>query len=257
MFRNVIMNKKSKLLNIIITIIPFLCIILLWAIIACSIDNDKVLPTVSQTVKQFFNLFGFREFYSIYFTTLLRALISFCVSFVVAMGFAILAIKNSVVQKIISPIISVMRSLPTIAVVLLLIVWTNSQIAPVIVTVIVILPTVYINVKSALESVSKEQLQMCKAFNVSKKNVFKKVVMPQIAGEITYAIGGGLALNLKLMVAAEVIADTSKSIGKYLSLSKLYDQTVMMMALVMVTVVSGLIIELVFSLISKRMNKWK
>ena len=59
------------------------------------------------------------------------------------------------------------------------------------------------------------------------------------------------------MVAAEVLAYTTNSLGNLLQLSKLYDQTATMMALVLVTVILGLIIEGVFSLICKKMGKWQ
>ena len=59
------------------------------------------------------------------------------------------------------------------------------------------------------------------------------------------------------MVAAEVIAFTSDSLGQYLSLSKTYDATATMMALVVCILFIGLFIELIFSALSKRAGRWK
>ena len=69
--------------------------------------------------------------------------------------------------------------------------------------------------------------------------------------------GSGFSLNLKLMVAAEVISQTAYSIGYMLNTSKIYFEVATMIALVLVTVAIGLIIEGVFSFLSKKAGKWK
>lgn len=251
------MKNKDRVLNLIVPIISILCILILWSAVAVVADNPYLLPTFGQTVTVFFSLFGKAEFYLALFGTVIRSLIAFIISFALALGLAILTGKYKRVQKAVAPIISIIRVLPTIAVVLLLLVWTNDFVAPIIVTFLVVFPTLYLNVKNALDSVDYEQIQMCNVFGVSKKDILLKVQLPQIYPPIFKAIGAGLSLNIKLMVAAEVLAFTTNSLGNLLHLSKLYDQMATMMALVLVTVILGLIIEGVFSLISKKMGKWQ
>ena len=145
----------------------------------------------------------------------------------------------------------------TLTIVLLLMFWTSSQVAPVIVTMLVVLPVLYNNLRAALDTVDEDVVQMCSLFGVDKKKVFYKVKLPAILPPVTLAVGSGLSLNLKLMVAAEVLAATANSIGAKLAFSNYNLQVATMIALVVVTVVTGVIIESVFGYLSKKVVKGK
>ncbi|MBO5927636.1 MAG: ABC transporter permease subunit [Clostridia bacterium] len=251
------MNKREKVLNIVATLLPFVCIVIMWAIFSRAINNQVVLPSFSNTIKEFFKLFTYAEFYKSFAFTFLRSLIAFSISFLLSLLVAILSKKYKFFKRAISPLLVVITTLPTIAVVLLLLVWTNSQVAPVIVTILVVFPTLTVNVSSALSVVDPKTIEMARFYKISEKEIYKKIIFPQIKPELISAAGSSLALNLKLMVAAEVLSYTINSIGNYLSLSKLYDQTAKMMALVLVVVLTGLVINFITAKISKRWLKWK
>ncbi len=252
------MNKNGKILNLIIPLISILSIIVLWVILAIVVNNQALLPSLTTTLKEFFSLFIKAEFYHAFFNTLLRSLLSFIFSFSLALALAVLTYKSKKAQRYFAPIISIIRVLPTIAVVLPLLVWTkNSFVTPIIVTFLVVFPTLYLNLKNALSSIDKDQIEMCKVFNVGKKEIYTKVIFPQILPPVILSMGAGLSLNVKLMVAAEVLAYTVSAIGDLLRLAKLYEQMSTMMALVLVTVILGLLIEWLFSFISKKVGKWQ
>ena len=249
------MRKSEKILNLIIPLISVLCIVVLWIVLALVVDNIYLMPGFFTTIKEVFRLFATGEFYSAFLGTILRTLISFVVALSFALVLSVLTFENKRVKSAVAPIISIIRVLPTIAVVLLLLVWTNSFVAPIVVTFLVVFPTIYLNIESAIKSIDYDQVECSKTFGADDKYIFKNVVFPQILPNFFSAVGAGLSLNLKLMVAAEVLALTVNSMGNLLQLAKLYDQMVTMMALVLVTVIFGLIIEGVFSYISKKVGE--
>ena len=230
-------------------------ILLLWAAAARAVDSEYILPTVGETLTALFGLLKSAAFYRAFFGTLLRTLIAFLLSFVFAFITAFAAYKSDGAKRALSPLIVVTRALPTIAVVLLLVVWTNSRVAPVIVTMLVVFPTLYNNLYAALNGIDPELDEMCRVFGVSNKKRLIKVVFPQVAPEFISAAGAGITLNLKLMVAAEVLSQTARSMGYLLNTAKVYFEISSMLALVFVTVVTGLIIETVFSVIARRAVK--
>ena len=71
------------------------------------------------------------------------------------------------------------------------------------------------------------------------------------------SVGTGLSLNLKLMVAAEVLAATAKSIGNMLNNGNYYLEIPKMFALTLVVIVAGLLIEVIFGALAKRTERWK
>ena len=249
------MKTRDKILNAVLPLITVAVIVVLWAAAAKAVDSEYILPTVGETFNALFELFKSAEFYRAFSGTLLRSVKAFAFSYSVAFLFAFLAYKSEKAKRLLSPFIVIVRALPTIAVILLLVVWTNSKVAPIVVTMLVVFPTLYNNLYAALCGIDKELNEMCKVFGVKNSERLKKVVFPQIAPEFITAAGAGLTLNLKLMVAAEVLAQTAHSMGYLLNTSKIYFEISTMLALVLITVIAGLIIELAFGLWAKKAVK--
>ncbi len=251
------MMKKRKILNSMMPIITILILLLVWFVVGVIVNNDYLFPSLSAVFTAFFGVVANGGFYSAYFATLLRSVIAFLISFLLAFVVALLSKKYKLFASAVSPIIKIIRALPTIAVVLLLLFWTNSLVAPVIVTMLVVFPTTYINIKESLSTVDDAQIEACQTFGVSQKEIFFKVQLPQIAPSMLDAVGAGLSLNLKLMVAAEVLSATYISLGNILKTEKYNAEIANMLAVVLVCVITGLLIELVFGLISKKVGKWQ
>jgi NitT/TauT family transport system permease protein len=245
-------GKKERILNLILPLSSIVAILLLWAVAALAVDSEYILPSIGKTFSALMSLLGDGEFYLALLSTLSRSLLAFVVSFILAATLAILASSSVIAERIISPFIAVTRALPTIAVVLLLLFWTNSKVAPVIVTMLVVLPTLYTNVKNALDTVDKTTVEAGMVDGANEKQGFTKIRLPQALPSIYSAMGGGLSLNLKLMVAAEVLAATANSLGYLLNTSKVYFEIATMLALVVITVIIGCAIESVFNALSKK-----
>jgi NitT/TauT family transport system permease protein len=84
-----------------------------------------------------------------------------------------------------------------------------------------------------------------------------KIELPQIAPSVYSAIGSGISLNFKLMVAAEVLSATLKSLGNLLNNAKYSFDIALMHAMVIFAVIFGIVIEAVFNKISKKSGEWR
>ena len=251
------MKKINNIINLILPLITVLCVLLLWTIASVKIGSQYILPSVGQTFSALTEILSTYKFYVAFFHTFLRSLIAFIVSFVLASLMAFLANRYDKALRVISTLISIIRALPTIAIVLILLFWTNVQVAPVIVTMLVVLPTTYTHVKSALEGVDKSAIEAGMVDGAGKYNLFFKVELPQIAPSVYSAVGAGLSLNFKLMVAAEVLSATIKSIGNMLNIYNYNAQIAQMLAVVIMVVVFGIIVEFVFNKISQKVGDWR
>ena len=249
--------KKIILKSLIFPLAMLAALILVWIILAKIIDNQFILPDIQATVLEIFALLKSAEFYHAFFSTLLRAFIAFLISFALALLLAYLSWRSALAKRIISPFISVVRALPTLAVALLLVFWANSRVAPVIVSMLVVLPTTFTNLTQAFDGVDNDAVKACEFFSVSKKDIFFKVQLPQIAPALFSSIGAGLSLNLKLMVAAEVLSQTAYSLGFMLKSAQMYFEIAQMFAIVILIVIVALVIEILFSLLSKKAGKWQ
>ena len=247
---------SEKALSSIFFVLTITGVILLWSLFARLINSEYILPTVIQTVKAFPNLIK-GGLFSALLGTLFRSFIAFLISFILALVLAILSSKSKIGRYIINPLSAITRALPTIAIVLLLLFWTTSKIAPMVVTTIVVFPTVYTGILNALNSFDKDLYSVSKVYNIPRKQMLFKVYLPQIMPDMLILIGANLSLNIKLMVAAEVLSQTANSVGFMLNSAKAYFEISSMLAIVVLTVAIGLCLELVFSGIARKVGKWK
>ena len=247
-------KKANLILSVLVPIVTVLCIIIIWHIVAVKTGDEIILPTPLRTLEEIGRLLGDGRFYKAFGLTLLRSVVAFFVSFFVAFLLAILSKINGVVKKIVKTIIPLLRSLPTIAIVLLLLLWTTSQIAPVVVTLLVVLPTTYTTLCEALEEVDYSLIEMCKTYGIGKKRIVFEVYIPIIMPTVLATIGSGLALNLKLMVAAEVLSQTVNSLGLLMNQSKIYFETATLLALVTLSVITGLVFEVLGNFFASRLR---
>jgi NitT/TauT family transport system permease protein len=251
------MKKLSKITNLILPIITVACVLLLWSIASVRAGSEYILPSVGKTFSALKEVLSTSKFYIAFLYTFLRSLVAFCISFILASIMAFLANRSKSALKVISTLISIIRALPTISIVLILLFWTSVQVAPVIVTMLVVLPTTYTHIKSALDGVEKGALEAGMVDGAGKFNLFLRVEFPQIAPAVYSAVGAGLSLNFKLMVAAEVLSATVKSLGNTLNIYNYNGQIAQMLAVVITAVVFGIIVEFIFNKISQKTGEWR
>ena len=251
------MKRTAKIIGYVLPFVTVGIIFAVWAIVANSLKDEIVLPTVKDTVRETFAMFKEKEFYVAYFNTLLRTAISFLISFAAAFILAYFCYKSEYFKKAVNPIILIIRSFPTIAMVLWLALFVDSSVAPVIVTGFVVLPTLFSSLYGYLKEVDKNLIEMCSVFGVSKSDTLKKVILPPLIGKTTELCGAGISLNLKLMVAAETLAGAARAIGFLMKREKADFETAKLLALVLIVVLTAIIIETAFTFIAGRLKKWE
>ncbi|PWM74559.1 MAG: hypothetical protein DBX59_03260 [Bacillota bacterium] len=248
-------KQDSRVLKIAVPLVTAAIIVGAWAVAAAAVGEPIVLPSPLAVLKEFFLLFADGAFYAGYFATLGRSLIAFAASFTLAYAAAVWARRSEIVSRTVMTVLPLVRALPTVAVALLLVLWTSSRAAAVIVTMLVVFPTLYTNAENSLSAVTAELSEMCKVYRVPKKTRVVKIYLPLVAPSAVTAAGAGFSLNVKLMVAAEVIAATARGLGPQLNIDKINYETAHLLALVLAIVVTGIAVELAARLVSRAMVK--
>ena len=229
----------------------FVCaFVFLWQGAVSIVENDYLLPPIGDIVKEIGRLFADKSFYLSFVATLERVLKAFLVSFALGLVFAVISYLLPTFGKIFSPIVSAMRSLPTMAIILILLVWSTPKKAPVIVAFLALFPMLYTGMISALLTVDQKLSAVCKVYQVPmKKRIFSMYVpiaLPYVMREGV----GALSFSLKLVVSAEVLANTYLSLGGMLQDSKIWMNMSQTFALTFIVVIVGLIFEWLGTMLS-------
>ncbi len=226
-----------------------------WLIVGAAVKNEFLVAPFAQSAKEFFTLFAKAFFWRALLASLLRTLIAFLISFALALGCACLAVAFKQFAAFMRPVAALLRTLPTMAVLLLILVWLTPRTAPVAVAFLVLFPMIYSQLTDSISTVDSELLQMAKVYGFSAKQKLACIYLPHVAPAALGQTGTNLSFGLKLIVSAEVMASTYTAIGGMMAEAQAYINLPRIAALTLVTVLFGIVIEFAFRALSRCLYK--
>lgn len=245
------MNKKRILKNLIYPILSLALFLSTWAIISAVENKPLALPQVDVVFNEFFHLLGQNSTWVALSGTLLNTLFAFLLSVVVAFILSVITTFFKPLHKILSPIITILRSAPTMAVILLSILWLDNDDTPIFIGFLIAFPLLYSSFRLTLTSVDEKTLEMAKVFNVKKLDVLKTIYLPSVASNFISSMQSVISLTVKVVIAAEVMAYASKTIGFEMIQAKIDIETATLLAYTVLAIVLSFILEGIFALINK------
>lgn len=247
---------KRLLINLLYPFIVLFALILLWYLCSLIVNTSLILPNPFICIKEAFKYFLKLSFYKVLLFTIIRSLVSFLLSFILAFLLVLLGLKFQKVNHILEIIIAIIRGIPTMAIILILIIWMRSSLTPIIVAFIVSLPIIYQSLKSSFKMVDTDLLEMASIYNLTKK---KKVYIyyNETLGSIFDIISSNLSLNLKLVIAAEAMALSKNAIGTLMQYDKVYLETEKLFALAIIAVILGFLIEVIVKIVKRHVVRYQ
>ena len=207
-------DKTKKIIeNVAYPLISLVLVLGIWWIVSAVKDKPLVLPAPDKVIVEFFKLFGGVSFWRSVGLSLLRTVICFAISFVMAFAVAVVAGLWTPIHKVMSPIISILRSAPTLAIILIMMLWLDGQTAPVFVGFLIAFPLLYQGIYTAIVGVDKDLVEMAKFYKVKPRDIVFGLYAPEIAPQVFDVSKSTISLTLKVIIASEVLTYAKDSIG--------------------------------------------
>lgn len=203
----------NNVMNVVYPLIAFGLVLGIWALVAYVKNKPLIFPMPDEAITKFFGLFAADGFWKSVGWTLLRTVICFTLSLVLAFALASLGGLWKPVHRVLSPIIGILRAAPTMAIILIAMLWLDGQRAPILIGFLIAFPLLYQSVYTAITGVDAELVEMTKLYKVSPLNKVVNLYMPEIAPAVFDASRSTASLTLKVVIAAEVLAYAKNSIG--------------------------------------------
>ena len=242
--------KKSVTSTLLYAAAAFIALFALWGVAYAYVGNPFLVPSLKDTFVSLKQILAEKQYYTAYFHTFNRVLQAFFISFLPALALAIPSYLYTPVRKITSIFVSALRSLPTMAILIMILVWSTPNKAPVIVAFLALFPLLYTGVLSALFSVDDRYKSVCAVDKVPLYKQIFRMYLPQILPSVLRESAGALSFSLKRVVSAEIMANTFKSIGGWMQDSKIYLDMPRLFALTLLVVITGLLLETLGNLIA-------
>ena len=247
---------SKRKFNIILSVSAFALMWIIWLIAYYSVKNDYIIPPISDTAASFCNCLISGSFWLAFLYTVLRTAFSFIISFVLAVALVALGAVFKGFKPFVKPFMDVARTLPTLAIILILLFWTSPTVAPVIVTVLVLFPMIYSQLNTAVDGIDESIIEMAEVYGIAKKERLTKIYLPLISPAVLSQTGANISLGIKVMISAEVLAGTYKSLGGLMQNARFYIDMPRLAALTIIAILTGLLIDLCFSFVERVTFKW-
>lgn len=239
---------KKILYDTIIYAVVLAALVAIWAVASAVVDVDIVLPSPLAVIVAFGKLFGKTSFYRSFGLTLLRTVVAFVLSAAVALVLAICAKCYPVVGKVVAPIVTVLRTVPTLAVILIvMMLLSGSANVSVAVSFLIVFPVCYSAFSTTLNGTAKLD-EMCKVFEVTTWDKISKVYLPTLLPQFAEQTKTSLPLSLKVVIAGEVLAFPSYGIGREMYKAQMNFDTATLFAYTLVAIVVSFAVQVVVTL---------
>lgn len=197
--------KRKKVIVFSIQVLLVLAFLGLWEYLSDrKIINAFIFSAPSKIVKVIMELYVKDNLFQHIWVTLKEVLISFGLGFVLSMILAIIFYSFDMVYKIFDPFITMLNSLPKVAIGPLILIWCGANIKSVIIMALLInLIVSVITIYTGFRKVSSNHLLLFKSFGASKVKTLWYLVIPSSINSII----SSLKLNISMSFIGVIMGE--------------------------------------------------
>ncbi|MCD8179722.1 MAG: ATP-binding cassette domain-containing protein [Tannerellaceae bacterium] len=196
-----------------------LCI---WQLIAMSMNNPFLFPTLPALAQSLVELLTSGNFYYSLLVTIGRWIRGICLSFVPATLFALLFARQPLIYELFRPLLSIMRSVPVISFILLALLFLTPEMIPLLIGFITMFPILAENLTQGILHADKELRQMGKLFHIGRYNYFTQICYPQVKPFLYSGLATATGFGWRAVIMGEVLSQCSSGIGSEMKKAQLF-----------------------------------
>lgn len=173
--------KRNKIIILMTQISIFILFILIWQILSNkNIINTFITSSPKKILITIKNLYIQNNLFTHIFVTVKETLISFVITSILSLLISIILYNHNFIAKVLDPYLTILNSLPKVALGPIIIIWIGANIKSIIlmailISLIVSIQTIY----NGFISTDKLKIKLLKTFGASKKDILLNVVLQE------------------------------------------------------------------------------
>ena len=192
------MNKSNKFLSIFLFII-------IWQSVAI-IANSDVFPSVVDILKSFFEHLLHKDL--IYHTgiTLQRVFIAFIIAMIIGVFFGIIMGLFPKIDSLLDIFLIIGLNMPALVTIIICYIWFGlTDFSAILAVIINKVPIIIVNIREGIKSMDKKYLDLAKIYEIPKKDIIRKIYLPQIYPYIMATTRLTISLVWKIVLVVELL----------------------------------------------------
>ncbi len=238
---------------------PVLVFLAIWEIVGRFnlVPGQFFFPPFSMVLKEFYHLTANGVLGKNFASSLARVVIGLCSGSVAGIFVGVIMGWKNVVNKTLSPIISLLYPIPALGWLPLLMLWIgiNEMLPITIIFICSFFPVVY-NTATGIRNVDRKYILAAETLGASNVRILFKIVIPLALPNIFTGLRLEAGMSWRVLIAAEMVAIPT-GIGALLMQAESLVRVDIIMVCLIVLSIMCLLFEKVFALLEKRMvGKW-
>lgn len=251
--KRIIRKKKLKTFFIhLFQILLLIGIIVVWELLAkYEVINTFISSSPSRIISTIIKLYNEQNLFNHIWTTIYETIISFGIGTIIGILMAIILWWNSFIYKVIDPYLTIINSLPKVAIGPIIIIYFGANIKSIIIMALLISVIVtVITVYNGFVSTDQNRINLLKSFKASKYQIFKYAILPSSYPTIISSLKINISMTLIGVIMGEFLV-SKEGIGYLIT----YGSQVFNLNLVMSGIIILLIVSYLMYLIVSYMEK--
>jgi NitT/TauT family transport system permease protein len=199
----------SRIIKSILGIFPIIIFLILWELMARMhlISGKFFLPPFSMVVSEFYNLTASGVLGKSFISSLSRVLIGFSLGTIAGIIFGILTGWYYLLDRTLSPIISLVYPIPALGWLPLLMLWLGiGEILPITIIFICSFFPILYNTSTGIKTVDKNYIKVARSLGASDKEILTSIVIPLALPNIFTGLKLESGMAWRVIIAAEMVA---------------------------------------------------
>ena len=172
--------KHSRLKIYLYQISIFILFIFIWQLLTnFKIIDSFIISSPKRIIKTIISLYRTNNLFIHIYTTLIETIISFIISMIISILLATLLWYFPKLYKIMDPYLTILNSLPKVALGPIILIWFGTNIKSIIIMAILISSIVLtINVYNGFNNIDNNKIKLIKSITNSRIKLYKYLVLP-------------------------------------------------------------------------------
>ncbi len=250
-------DKRKKLKVRLLGVAVMACLCVAWHIASTLIGKPLVLPSFTETMKEFFTAWFNKRIMTNMGITLRRVLVGSFYGLIIGTIIGLLMGYSEKVMMLLSPFVNSIRQVPIMAWVPLSIIWFGLGEGPTIFMIFMsaVFPLI-INTIAGVTGIEPNLINAAKSMGARTLDIFKDIIIPgAMPGFLTglrLAVGSGWMS----VICAEFIA-TSQGFGYLMIEAQERMQTPRLYALMIMSAIVGFAMDQLIRLVERKLTGWR
>lgn len=236
-------RKRKKIFILISQISLLISFIITWEYTSNhEIINSFIFSSPTKIIQTLISFYKANNLFIHIYTTSLEVIVSFGLATILGFIIALIFYIFPTIKKILDPFITMINSLPKVALGPLIIIWMGANTKSIIFMALLInLIVTFTTILNGFLNTDENKIKLFKVFGASKKDIITKLIIPSSRNEIISSLRLNLSLSLIGVIMGEFLS-CKQGIGYLI----LYGTQVFNLSLVMCGIFLLLLLSFIF-----------